>query len=119
MTASHTFESSHTVNGAGHARVTVAGELDHDTAPYVREAVAACLAKRPKSLRLDLTGICFCDCSGVNALLGARIAVLLAGADLVVEGIGTQLARLLSLIGASDILTEGHASADTILARSE
>ncbi|MDX3849963.1 STAS domain-containing protein [Streptomyces sp. AK02-01A] len=119
MTASRTFESSHAVTQAGNARVTVAGELDHDTASYVREAVAACLAERPKSLCLDLTDVYFCDCAGVNALLGARISVLLAGVDLVVEGIGTQLARLLSLIGAGDILTERHTKADTTLARGE
>jgi anti-anti-sigma factor len=99
--------------------VTLAGELDHDTASHVREAVAACLTEQPRSLCLDLTEVCFCDCAGVNALLGARISVLLAGADLVVEGIGSQLARLLSLIGASDVLTEGHMGAGTMLSRSE
>lgn len=118
VTAFHRFEASHTVSGAGDARVAVSGELDHSTAPQVREAVAACMAKRPKRLCLDLAGVSFCDCAGLNVLLEVRISVLQAGTDLVVEGIGTQLARLLSLIGAGHILTEGTTRADTILARS-
>ncbi|MGW7072312.1 STAS domain-containing protein [Streptomyces sp. NPDC054855] len=103
---------------SGRARVTLSGELDFDTAPSVLEAVAACLAKRPTSLCLDLTGISFCDCAGLNSLLTARLSVLQAGVDLLVEGVGAQLARLLSLIGADDvfttdaIFTEGDTSTD-------
>lgn len=96
---------SHVDVHADSARATLVGELDLDTAPHVRKAVAACLAKRPKSVCLDLTGVGFCDCAGLNALLAARISVHEAGAVLVVEGIGPQLARLLTLIGADGLLT--------------
>ncbi|CAM5366006.1 STAS domain-containing protein [Streptomyces atroolivaceus] len=98
---------------SGVVRVTLAGELDLDTAPHVREAVTACLAKQPVSLCLDLSGISFCDCAGLSALLRARTSVLRAGVDLAVEGVGSQLARLLSLIGADDILAWGNAAMDT------
>lgn len=104
---------------AGDARVTVVGELDFDTAPQVRAAVARCMANRPGSLRLDLTGVGFCDCAGFNVLLEVRTSVLLAGADLVVEGIGPVLARLLSLLGADSVLTEGRTEAHVMLAGSE
>ncbi|MFF1452147.1 STAS domain-containing protein [Streptomyces sp. NPDC058274] len=110
---------SHAVVHSGVARVTLAGELDVDTAPYVQKAMAGCLADRPKSLCLDLTGVGFCDCAGLNALLAARMSVLHAGVELVVEGIGPQLARLIDLIGATDILTEGHVGTDTVPARRE
>ncbi|MFF2521055.1 STAS domain-containing protein [Streptomyces liangshanensis] len=113
------FTVSRAVTRAGDAHVALAGELDHTTAPQVREAVAACMAERPKSLRLELSGVEFCDCSGLGVLLETRLCVLLAGADLVVAGIGTQLARVISLIGAGDILAEGYVKADSILARSE
>jgi anti-anti-sigma factor len=73
------------------------------------------MGERPKSLCLDLTSVSFCDCAGLNVLLEVRMSILLAGADLAVEGIGTQLARLLSLIGAGDILAEGHLRAATIV----
>ncbi|MGW0909575.1 STAS domain-containing protein [Streptomyces sp. NPDC002853] len=105
--------TSHAVVHSGHARVTLAGELDFDTAPCALEAVAACLAKQPTSLCLDLAGISFCDCAGLNSLLTARISVLRGGVDLYVEGVGPQLARLLALIGADGIFTEGNTFTDT------
>ncbi|WP_190079672.1 STAS domain-containing protein [Streptomyces longisporoflavus] len=94
-----------TVVHSGIARVTLAGELDMDTSRRVRDAVASCLATRPTSLCLDLTGISFCDCAGLSTLLTARITALEAGADFLVEGLGTPVARLLSLIGADSVFT--------------
>ncbi|MFD3651980.1 STAS domain-containing protein [Streptomyces sp. NPDC058620] len=109
--------TSHVVVHSGVARVTLAGELDLETAFHVQEAVTACLAKQPTNLCLDLTDVSFCDCVGLSALLRARMSVLRAGVDLVVEGVGTQLARLLSLIGADDILTERKAPTNAEPAR--
>lgn len=111
MTA-HPFTSNVMVL-SGVARVTLVGELDLDTAPHVREAVTAGLAEEPVSLCLDLTGVSFCDCAGLSALLRARAAVLRAGVDLVVEGVGSQLARLLSLIGADYVFTGGNAATNS------
>ncbi|MFD4628380.1 STAS domain-containing protein [Streptomyces sp. NPDC058284] len=109
--------TSHAVVHSGEARVTLAGELDLDTAPYVHDAVATCLAKRPTRLCLDLSGVSFCDCAGVNALFTARILILRSGADLLVEGIGTQLGRLLSLLGADALLTTHGTPAHAASAR--
>ncbi|MCT9092504.1 STAS domain-containing protein [Streptomyces sp. ASQP_92] len=94
--------TSHAVVHAGVARVTLNGELDLDTAPLVHNAVADCLAERPTTLCFDLTDVSFCDCAGLGALLTARLTILGDGVDLVVEGVGSQLRRLLSLIGAED-----------------
>ncbi|MEW2179380.1 STAS domain-containing protein [Streptomyces sp. NPDC005406] len=91
---------------AGVARVILAGELDLQTGPAVREAVRACLAKEATTLCLDLTDVSFCDCAGLTALLRARAAVLGTGVDFVVEGVGVQLARLLRLIGAEGMFVE-------------
>ncbi|MEU1369913.1 STAS domain-containing protein [Streptomyces sp. NPDC005803] len=100
--------TSRVVVRSGVVRVILVGELDLDSGFVVQEAVTACLAKEPPRLCLDLAGVSFCDCAGLSALLRARIAVLRAGVDLVVEGVGPQLARLLRLIGADDILTAGN-----------
>ncbi|MEV6758549.1 STAS domain-containing protein [Streptomyces sp. NPDC051214] len=104
--------TSHAVVDSGHARVTLAGELDFDTAPCVLEAVDSCLAERPTGFCLDLTGISFCDCAGLNSLLTARLSVLQAGVELLVIGVGVQLERLLALIGADGIFTEGSTFTD-------
>lgn len=92
---------------AGFARVTLAGELDLDSAPYVRDAVAACLVERPALLFLDLTGVSFCDCAGLNSLLKARNTALWADVELRLEGIGPQVSRLISLIGATHLFVDG------------
>lgn len=97
--------TSHAVVRAGVARVTLAGELDLDTALLVGDAVVACLAERPTSLCLDLAGVTFCDCAGLGVLLRTRMIALDTGLPLVVEGIGPQPARLLALIGGEDIFT--------------
>ncbi|MER6115909.1 STAS domain-containing protein [Streptomyces sp. NPDC001743] len=100
----HPFTSRFAVR-SGIARVTLAGELDLDSAPAVLEAVSACLEEEATSLCLDLTGVSFCDCAGLSSLYRARTAVLRAGADLTVEGVGPQLGRLLHLIGAEELFT--------------
>ncbi|MFD7985973.1 STAS domain-containing protein [Kitasatospora indigofera] len=55
--------------------VEVTGELDYDTAPRVRVALedALAVAPVPPILVVDLAGVTFCDSSGLNALLQARI----------------------------------------------
>ncbi|MEU9031849.1 STAS domain-containing protein [Streptomyces sp. NPDC048383] len=112
--AVHAF-TSHAVVESGAARVTLVGELDWDTAPYLRNAVVLCLAEEPTSVRVDLTDVSFCDCAGLGALLAARVSALRAGADFVVQGIGSQVALLLSLTGTGDILTEGNTHPGTKL----
>jgi anti-anti-sigma factor len=109
--------TSHAVVHSGLARVTLAGELDLDTASYVHEAVTACLREQPTSLCLDLTGVSFCDCAGLSTLLRARTSALRAGVDLVLEGVGSQLARLLSLTGSDDLFAVSDARTSTEPAR--
>ncbi|WP_299538761.1 STAS domain-containing protein [uncultured Streptomyces sp.] len=99
--------TSHAVVRPDVARVILAGELDMDTASHVREAVAVCLRERPARLCLDLTDVSFCDCAGLSALLDARSSALAVDARFAVEGVGTQVARLFSLIGI-DLLHLGE-----------
>ncbi|MFI6473144.1 STAS domain-containing protein [Streptomyces sp. NPDC050516] len=51
--------------------ITLAGEIDLDTAPQVREALEQCLRDGIRTIDVDLTPITFCDVSGLNALLRA------------------------------------------------
>lgn len=104
---------SHAVVHAGIARVTLAGELDWDTGPYVSKAVAACLAEQPTTLRLELGDVSFCDCAGLDVLLRVRASALRAGVDFVVEGMGRQLTQLLDLTGTGSALTESHTHTGT------
>ncbi|MEV6574252.1 STAS domain-containing protein [Streptomyces sp. NPDC051577] len=66
--------------------VPLAGELDLATAPAVRDAVRACLDSHPALLRIDISGVSFCDCSGLGALLWARAEAVRAGVGFHLSG---------------------------------
>ncbi|MFJ9078840.1 STAS domain-containing protein [Streptomyces sp. NPDC102278] len=66
--------------------VPLAGELDLATAPAVRDAVRACLDSQPALLRIDISGVSFCDCSGLGALLWARAEAVRAGVGFHLSG---------------------------------
>lgn len=49
---------------AGRCGLILTGELDVATAPDLRDAVRESLAGRPAVLRIDISGVSFCDCFG-------------------------------------------------------
>ncbi len=56
----------------GWAVVTVTGEMDLLTSPAVRQQVHDAVADGLRRVVLDLSGVRFCDSSGVGVLIGAR-----------------------------------------------
>lgn len=62
-----------TTAGAGRWTVQVHGELDIDTGPRLREYLAGELDRCAEpQFAVDLTGVVFCDSSGLQALTAAR-----------------------------------------------
>ncbi|WP_406471326.1 STAS domain-containing protein [Streptomyces sp. NBC_01615] len=53
------------------ALITLAGEIDLESAPLVHAALARCLSDGIRTVDVDLTPVTFCDCSGLNAFLHA------------------------------------------------
>ena len=51
--------------------ITLAGEIDLETVPQVREALEQCLRDGIRTIDVDLTPLTFCDVSGLNAFLWA------------------------------------------------
>ncbi|MEV6734715.1 MULTISPECIES: STAS domain-containing protein [unclassified Streptomyces] len=90
-------------DGVGGAVVVLAGEMDQDCAAELREVLVCALSAYPQGLVLDLTAVTFCDCSGLNALLQARLD---AGADRArrfrIRSMSPRVARLLALTGTLD-----------------
>ncbi|MEV6841739.1 STAS domain-containing protein [Streptomyces sp. NPDC051133] len=80
-------------------RVGVFGELDVFTGPELRTVVAECLDHRPARLVLDVSGVSFCDSSGLSALLGAQKSAVGAGAMFTLEGTGAALRQVLRITG--------------------
>jgi anti-anti-sigma factor len=88
---------------AGLATVTLIGELDLDGVPPLRAAFAECLARHPGRVVLDLWDLRFCDCAGLNVLLEAEASARRLGAELRVEGVRAQVARLFTLAGVDQV----------------
>ncbi|MEV6733747.1 MULTISPECIES: STAS domain-containing protein [unclassified Streptomyces] len=82
--------------------VPLAGELDLETVPAVRDAVRRCLDNRPARLRIDISGVSFCDCSGLGALLWAKAEAARAGTGFHLSGPPQPIvARVLDATGAA------------------
>ncbi|MFD7630599.1 STAS domain-containing protein [Streptomyces sp. NPDC059851] len=82
------------------------GELDHDTAEPLRAALDAALAAGgPVRLIIDCAGLAFCDSTGLNMLLRARLAAEEAGGSVELASLGRQVARMLRLTGADGVFT--------------
>ncbi|MFE9139483.1 STAS domain-containing protein [Streptomyces sp. NPDC007355] len=59
---------THTVWYRDTAELHLTGELDLATAPLLLQAAATALSTRPRHLYLDLSGLTFCDHTGLRAL---------------------------------------------------
>ncbi len=82
--------------GPDSCRVTVAGELDVATAADVRTALHAAVTTH-QHVTVDFSGLTFCDCAGLGALLSAARAAKASGADLHLHAVPRALTRLLRL----------------------
>ncbi|MFE7531404.1 STAS domain-containing protein [Kitasatospora sp. NPDC057542] len=85
--------------------VTVVGELDRDTADELRAAPAhPPSAGDIERIVVDLAGLRFCDSTGLNVLLRARLDAQAAGLGLEPAGPGPSVARLFAITGADGVL---------------
>ncbi|MEU3523129.1 STAS domain-containing protein [Streptomyces sp. NPDC038707] len=85
-------------------RVSVLGELDLDSARALWPGLVDALAASASGLDLDLGGVAFCDCAGLNLLLELRRRALDQGKTIAVHAVGPAVDRVLTLIGARALL---------------
>ncbi|WP_455358951.1 STAS domain-containing protein [Streptomyces sp. SYSU K21746] len=97
------------------AIVTPAGELDHHTAELLREPLDACLEEGTTRLVVDCSQLEFCDSTGLNVLLGARLKAEAAGGAVHLAGMQPVVARVFEITGADSVFTV-HESLDAALA---
>jgi anti-sigma B factor antagonist len=97
---------------AGPCLITVSGELDYHTGPQLRAYLddAPCQS----GLVLDLSGITYCDSTGVSVLVHAYRRTEAAGTMLALAGAAPEVFRLLSLTGL-DRFFRSYDSVDTAL----
>ncbi|UUU38912.1 STAS domain-containing protein [Streptomyces sp. NBC_00162] len=89
-----------TVDGA--VVLELAGELDHDTAQPLREALDEAVAQGGRLL-VDLTKLGFCDSTGLNVLLHSRLTAQEAGGSVELTGLRGSVARMFHITGADGV----------------
>ena len=86
------------------ALITLAGEIDFESAPLVRVSLERCLRDGIRAIDVDLTPVTFCDCSGLNAFLRAAQETTVAGGTLRLHHPPTTLVRILDLTDCGFLL---------------
>ncbi len=92
--------------------VRVDGELDIATRGILADALADQLRRGRRYVRLDLSGLSFCDCAGLNVFVHAHHRFLAAHGTLVLTGVGPRIHRLLTITGLDDVLLCAAATPD-------
>ncbi|MEU9133076.1 STAS domain-containing protein [Kitasatospora sp. NPDC048540] len=87
--------------------IEATGELDLDSAPILHSALHRALGASPPPpmLVIDLAGVTFCDSSGLNALLQARIESQGLGVALHLARPTHTVARVLEITGADKVFS--------------
>ncbi|MEU4348354.1 STAS domain-containing protein [Streptomyces sp. NPDC023838] len=94
--------------------ITLAGEIDLETAPLVSASLRDCLYEGVHTINVDLTTVTFCDVSGLNAFLYASAQATGAGGSLRLHHPPLSLGRILALTGYAFLLNGRPAGADAV-----
>ncbi|AJE41018.1 STAS domain-containing protein [Streptomyces nodosus] len=87
------------------AVVTPAGELDHYTADLLREPLEEFLGRGFSRLVVDCSQLEFCDSTGLNVLLGARLKAEAAGGGVHLAAMLPVVARVFEITGVDAVFT--------------
>lgn len=93
------------------ALVRVNGEIDVFTAGQLRSAIARAMDDGCHDITVDLGGVSFMDCAGVNALLWCRKHLRTADGRLSLGRVSPRAERILTLAGLMDQLTSSEPAA--------
>ncbi|GGY46944.1 STAS domain-containing protein [Streptomyces tanashiensis] len=102
----------HPEQSPGTVVLTLDGELDHDTAEPLRNA----LGESSGAVRVvvDCSGLRFCDSTGLNVLLKARLRLLAEGGRVDLAGLQPPVDRIFEVTGALQVFRV-YEDADTAL----
>ncbi|MEU9305661.1 STAS domain-containing protein [Streptomyces sp. NPDC048269] len=87
----------------GSVTITVSGEIDVHDARDLRDVAVTAMTSYRGPVTLDLTGVTFCDCAGLGALVQIRRQALRAGRRLLIRA-GRQVDHLIRLTGTGPYL---------------
>lgn len=85
--------------------VTPAGELDHHTAELLRVPLEEAIDQGRVRLVIDCSQLEFCDSTGLNVLLAARLKAEAGGGAVHLAGMLPVVARVFEITGAEAVFT--------------
>jgi anti-sigma B factor antagonist len=98
-----------------HIVVSVHGEIDLYTVPRLkRELTGALATDKPVRLVVDLSGVDFCDSTGVNVLLAAHRQAREAGGDLELAAPRPAVRKILQVTGLETVFTVTDSPAQSV-----
>jgi anti-anti-sigma factor len=101
----HDYDVSVSVTaGPGYLLVSVAGDCDTTTGQQYRAALMPQARRASRRLIVELSGVDFMDCAGVQMLLAVRAAAAARGSLLVLACPQPIVARVLSVTGADAVI---------------
>ncbi|WEH29313.1 STAS domain-containing protein [Streptomyces sp. AM 3-1-1] len=94
--------------------VALAGELDHHTAELLREPLDSKLDAGCDRIVLDCSELEFCDSTGLNVLLGARLRAEAAGGGIHLAAMQPVVSRVFEITGADAVFQVHPTLADAL-----
>ena len=95
-----------TASQAGHIAITAVGELDLYTAPRLQQALAAALTEQDFGrVVVDLSGVEFCDSTGMNVLLSGMKRAKERGGTFELAAPRPAVRRILQVTGLDTVFT--------------
>ena len=100
--------------------LALTGELDHDTAPALRDRLTEALARAGRqghtpTVIVDCSGLVFCDSTGLNVLLAARLQADEHGLSIRLAALRGHVVRMFDITGAGTVFSI-HPDLDDALA---
>ncbi len=87
--------------------VEICGDIDIQSAPQLREELLRVVRRHGSQLALDLDGVTFIDCAGINALLATRRRARLEDGWVRVIRASPRARRTISLLGLQEAFALG------------
>jgi anti-sigma B factor antagonist len=94
--------------------LSVTGELDYHTAPQLTHAIQDAPFAADRPVVMDLTGLTYCDSTGITVLIHAYQRAQTVGCPLSVAGLNEDLLRVFRIVGLDQVFSF-HPTVDTAL----
>lgn len=101
--------------GSGAVVLALTGELDHDTAGPLRAALTEQIEAGARRIVVDCARLTFCDSTGLNALLRARLHAQETGGRVELADLRPPVSRMFEITGARTVF-QVHADLTAALA---